>query len=199
MLASRLVTALSGAYAVLAAPGALPQQQPMRNATNKADFESSTIRLPGHNHVKYGPTPKAHQIFDVQFLDIYPSTIPVDDYFFGLLRGNIPKEHNHLDLTKATLTLTNIPERHPDRRTTTTIPLKTAAYTIASHISIRGPRGQFTDYFTTDDGSQNDILFDNIIFSFFFEDGTYTIEATAMVDEICLFSYTLTQWFERPH
>ena len=39
--------------------------------------ESSELRIPGHNDAFYGPVPKAKQIFDIEFLEIAPSPIPV--------------------------------------------------------------------------------------------------------------------------
>lgn len=33
--------------------------------------------VPGHNDAFYGPVPKAEQIFDIEFLEIAPSPIPV--------------------------------------------------------------------------------------------------------------------------
>jgi len=39
--------------------------------------ESSKQGIPGHNGAFYGPVPKAEQIFDIEFLEIAPSPIPV--------------------------------------------------------------------------------------------------------------------------
>jgi hypothetical protein len=39
--------------------------------------ESSKQGVPGHNDAFYGPAPKAEQIFDIEFLEIAPSPIPV--------------------------------------------------------------------------------------------------------------------------
>lgn len=47
--------------------------------------ESSEQRVPGHNDAFYGPVPKAEQIFDIEFLEVAPSPIPVYVFFLPIL------------------------------------------------------------------------------------------------------------------
>jgi hypothetical protein len=35
------------------------------------------LKVPGHNNATYGPVPKASQLFEIEFFEIAPSTIPV--------------------------------------------------------------------------------------------------------------------------
>ncbi|KAI1744723.1 hypothetical protein F4680DRAFT_443995 [Xylaria scruposa] len=41
------------------------------------------INVPGNNNVTYGPVPKEEQLFQVEFLEIAPSPIPLDKFFLS--------------------------------------------------------------------------------------------------------------------
>jgi len=47
------------------------------NTITMSEAQSSRQGIPGHNGAFYGPIPKAEQIFDIEFLEIAPSPIPV--------------------------------------------------------------------------------------------------------------------------
>jgi len=50
-------------------------QHPLTETMNEG--ESSRQRVPGDNDAYYGPVPKTEQIFEIEFLEIAPSPIPV--------------------------------------------------------------------------------------------------------------------------
>ncbi|KAK3325222.1 hypothetical protein B0H66DRAFT_114538 [Apodospora peruviana] len=178
---------------------------------NTIIIESSNhkqILVPGHNDAFYGPIPKAQQIFDIEFLEIAPSPILVNKYFFILLRGEIPpstRQKLHLepsDVANATLSITlsavlEEGNRKQEARTYT-IPLRTAELAEEAHLGIRNATGAYVDYLTLK--GRNDILTDNWIPGPFVETGTWTFEIVASLtkdkNEVCLFALTLTQWLE---
>jgi len=68
-----------GLTAAAAAPASHDIQHPLtkNNTITMPGAESSKQGVPGHNDAFYGPVPKAEQIFDIEFLEIAPSPIPV--------------------------------------------------------------------------------------------------------------------------
>ncbi|RYP65460.1 hypothetical protein DL770_008990 [Monosporascus sp. CRB-9-2] len=188
--------------AALAAASPIIEQQPLAQFEVTAEPEGA-LKVPGHNNVTYGPVPKVDQLFQVEFLEIAPSPIPVDQFFFVFLRGEIPpskkKDVDHLDgLANATLSFTLsvvFPDgQHGDPRTYT-IPLRTTAFGDAAHLSIRDADGAFVDYITS--SGRNDIVTDFSIPSVFVKTGMWTFEVEARLgDGTCLFAMSLTQWLE---
>ncbi|KAK3389651.1 hypothetical protein B0H63DRAFT_102762 [Podospora didyma] len=177
---------------------------------------SSKQRIPGHNDAFYGPVPKDEQIFRIELLEIAPSPILVNKYFFILLRGEIPRSTRqdlHLqpaDLADATLSITGSAvlekdgeEIEPQRYT---IPLRTAELGTEgeAHLAIRNATGAYVDHLALE--GRNDILFDYWIPGPFVVTGKYTFEIEASLwrkgkgkgedRRICLFALTLTQRLE---
>ena len=72
-----LLTALS----LTAAAAPTDIQHPLTETTHIPIFDSNINSpkqyVPGHNNAFYGPIPKASQIFNIEFLEIAPSPIPV--------------------------------------------------------------------------------------------------------------------------
>ncbi|KAL9106464.1 MAG: hypothetical protein Q9227_008495 [Pyrenula ochraceoflavens] len=162
------------------------------------------LKVPGHNNATYGPVPKAEQLFEIELLEIAPSTIPVGQIFFQLLRGEIPsskrKDLAQLNklLTTATITITGsaiLPDgKHEDAKSYT-VPLRTTAFADAAHLSIRDATGAYVDYLSS--SGRNDILTDSVIPGMFLRTGTWTFEVVAKLDDgTCLFAISLTQYLE---
>ncbi|RYO95298.1 hypothetical protein DL764_007717 [Monosporascus ibericus] len=188
--------------AALAAASPIIQQHPLAQFEVMAEPEGA-LKVPGYNNATYGPVPKVDQLFQVEFLDIAPSPIPVDQFFFVFLRGKIPPSKKmdveHLDgLANATLSFTLsvvFPDSERGERRTYTIPLRTRAFGDAAHLSIRDAEGAFVNYITS--SGRNDIVTDFSIPSVFVQTGMWTFEVEARLgDGTCLFAMSLTQWLE---
>ncbi|RYP65608.1 hypothetical protein DL771_008216 [Monosporascus sp. 5C6A] len=188
--------------AAQAAASPITQQQPLAQFEVMAEPEGA-FKVPGHNNATYGPVPKVDQLFQVEFLEIAPSPIPVDHFFFVFLRGEIPsrkkRDAEHLDgLANATLSFTlsvAFPDGERGDPKTYTIPLRTTAFGDKGHISIRDAEGAFVDYITS--SGRNDIVTDFSIPSVFLRTGLWTFEVEARLgDGTCLFAMSLTQWLE---
>lgn len=39
--------------------------------------QEAALKVPGTNNATYGPTPKASQLFEIEYLEVAPSPIPV--------------------------------------------------------------------------------------------------------------------------
>jgi len=147
--------------------------------------------------------PKEDQLFQIEFLEIAPTPIPVDRIFFVYLKGEIPPpkkrdlEHLGEDLANATLSITMdavYQDGTPAGARTYTVPLRTTSFGLA-HLSIRNSTGVYTDHLTS--GGTNDILTDYWIPGMFLRTGTWTFEVVASLrDGTCLFAMSLTQWLE---
>ncbi|RYP80337.1 hypothetical protein DL769_002517 [Monosporascus sp. CRB-8-3] len=196
-------------------------QQPLAQFEIMAEPEGA-LKVPGHNNATYGPVPKVDQLFQVEFLEIAPSPIPVyditfsslfpkntanifpsDQFFFVFLRGEIlpskKRDTEHFDsLANATLSFTLSVVLKDGKRgdpRTYTIPLRTRAFGNAAHLSIRDAGGAFVDYVTS--SGRNDIVTDFSIPSIFVKTGMWTFDVEARLgDGTCLFAMSLTQWLE---
>ncbi|KAI1400671.1 hypothetical protein F4819DRAFT_487364 [Hypoxylon fuscum] len=99
--------------------------------------------------------------FKVEFLEIAPSPISVDQIFFLFLRGKIPpskkKDSEHLDdlLTTTTLSITLSEGKHEGPKTYT-VPLRTTAFADVAHLSVRNATGAYVDHINS--SGCNDIL-----------------------------------------
>ncbi|KAK1752637.1 hypothetical protein QBC47DRAFT_463182 [Echria macrotheca] len=178
--------------------------------SNILNTESPRERVPGDNEAVYGPIPKAEQIFHIEFLEIAPSPIEVDKYFFILLRGSIPpptRRELHLGpahLASATLSITisaileNGDKLEP--RTYYRIPLRTAEHAEGAHLAIRNATGAYVDHMALE--GRNDVLVDAWIPAIFVTTGMWTFEVVASLgcnwgeERRYLFALTLTQWLE---
>ncbi|KAK4982900.1 hypothetical protein LTR50_007526 [Elasticomyces elasticus] len=165
----------------------------------------TALRVPGTNNATYGPVPKAEQIFEVEFLEIAPSPIPVDQIFFVWLRGQILPSRvtaldtlNDADLANATLAISLsavYPDGYRDEPTTYTVPLRTKAYAELAHIAVRNATGANVDHLTI--SGANDILADMLILRQFLRTEEWTFEIVAkLADGTCLFAMSLTQWLK---
>ncbi|KAK4987767.1 hypothetical protein LTR50_004420 [Elasticomyces elasticus] len=180
------------------------EQQPLVHVDSMATSETA-LRVPGTNNATYGPVPKTEQIFYVEFLEIAPSPVPVNEIFFIWLRGQIlPSWVTALDtlndawLANATLAITSwaiYPDRERMEPTTYTIPLRTKAYADFAHIAVRDAAGAHVDHLTI--SGANDILADMLILGPFLRTGEWTFEIVAkLADGTCLFAMSLTQWLK---
>ncbi|KAK4994554.1 hypothetical protein LTR66_005443 [Elasticomyces elasticus] len=165
----------------------------------------TALRVPGTNNATYGPVPKAEQIFEVEFLVIAPSPIPVDETVFVWLRGEILPSRgtaldtlNDADLANATLAInlsTVYPDGRPDEPDTYNIPLRAEAYSKVAHIAVRNATGAHVDCLTL--SGPNDILADMLIPGQFLRTGEWTFEIVAkLADGTCLFAMSLTRQLE---
>ncbi|KAI0551863.1 hypothetical protein F4679DRAFT_572152 [Xylaria curta] len=161
------------------------------------------IYVPGLDNVTYGPVPKEEQLFQLELLEIAPSPIPVDRFFFVILRGSIPEPKETLlraanDLANATLSITLSVVRENgvhEKPETYTVPFRTTAFADHAHISIRETVGSYVDHLAY--GGQYDILADYAIPGVFVYIGMWTFNIVAnLEDGTCLFAYSLTQWLE---
>ncbi|KAI0517223.1 hypothetical protein F5B22DRAFT_603767 [Xylaria bambusicola] len=156
--------------------------------------------VPGHNNVTYGPVPLEDQLFQIESLEIAPSPIPLDQFFFVLLRGRMPKFAAPLqaanDGANATLSITisaALDNGNPEKLVTYTVPFRTTAFGENGYISIRKTGGPYVDYMAHD--GRYDILADCQLPSMFVRPGTWTFEiVTKLEDDTCLFALSLTQW-----
>ncbi|KAI1379820.1 hypothetical protein F4677DRAFT_442019 [Hypoxylon crocopeplum] len=151
-------------------------------------------KVPGNNNATFCAIPKEQQLFQVEFLDIAPSPIPVDQFFFIFLRGNVPDEYG-LDYANLRLTsyakLADGRELGPD---THVIPLTTTSFADNAHLGIRNPRGAYRG---TLNPGRNDVLGDFMIISWFLRTGYYTFRAEATLpDGRHLFCYQMSQWLD---
>ncbi|KAI8949554.1 hypothetical protein F4801DRAFT_580233 [Xylaria longipes] len=147
--------------------------------------------------------PEEDQLFQVELLEIAPSPIPLNQFFFILIRGSIPKPgkiplQTANDPANATLSITLsavLESGKHDDPVTYTVPFRTTAFGEHGHISIRESGGSYVDYMTYD--GRYDVLADCELPSMFVGTGTWTFEIVAKLgDETCLFALSLTQWLE---
>ncbi|KAM4066416.1 hypothetical protein HRG_000520 [Hirsutella rhossiliensis] len=153
------------------------------------------VKVPGHNNATYGPVPKKDQLLHVEFVEMAPSPVPVDQIFFLYLRGVMPPSDKDLGTAKLSITLSVVlPDGQHEDPKTYTVPLCTTAFGDAAHLSIRNATGAYVDHLG---GGTNDILVDCAIPSVFLQTGTWTFETVASLDDgTCLFAMSLTQWLE---
>ncbi|KAK3314055.1 hypothetical protein B0H66DRAFT_607300 [Apodospora peruviana] len=160
--------------------------------------------VPGHNDAFYGPVPKQDQLFIVDYLEIAPTPIPVDKFFFVLLRGEFPASADITDdqLAAATVNIT-LSVKHGDDETeknepnTYTIPLRTDELADEAHIAIRDAKGRYVDHLTAPGSGRNDVLADYWIPGMFLRTGEYTFEVTASLEDgRCLFAISVVQFLE---
>ncbi|KAK4452236.1 hypothetical protein QBC34DRAFT_42238 [Podospora aff. communis PSN243] len=196
---------------VLAASAAAPISHKVQHPLAMPESESPKQRVRGHNDVFYGPIPKAEQIFNIDFLEIAPTPVPVSRYFFVLLRGETPpstRQKLHLEpaqLSDTTLSITVsavLDEKDGGgiiEPRTYSIPLRTAQLAEGAQLSIRNATGVYVDYMAVE--GSHDVLADVWIPGMFVQKGTYTFEVVASIGRgegekqgACLFALTLTQW-----
>lgn len=72
------ILTLCASLASPASSSPITEQQPLARVEGMAEREGP-IKVPGHNSATYGPVPKGDQLFQVEFLEIAPSPIPVYD------------------------------------------------------------------------------------------------------------------------
>ncbi|KAI1161392.1 hypothetical protein F5B18DRAFT_653698 [Nemania serpens] len=157
----------------------------------------------GNNNFTYGPVPRKDQWFDVEFLEVSPTPIDIDNFFFILLRGSLRKSGKlHVrttdNLANATATLTmsaTLKSGKPQGPDTWTVPFRTTPLNLQGHISIHETGGPEVDHLTYN--GLHDILVYCAIPSMWVKSGMYTFEITTRLgDETCIFSLSLTQWLE---
>ncbi|KAI0197638.1 hypothetical protein F4808DRAFT_290814 [Astrocystis sublimbata] len=157
--------------------------------------------IPGHNNVTYGSVPREDQLFEIETIDIQPLPIILDQFFFVLLRGRMPKSkampsQAANDLTNATLSITlsaTLENGNFLEPVTYTVPFRTTAFGEHGSISIRETGGPYVDYIAYD--GQFDVLADCQLISMFIEPGLWTMEfGVKLEDDTCLFDLSLTQW-----
>ncbi|KAI0433414.1 hypothetical protein F5Y09DRAFT_351487 [Xylaria sp. FL1042] len=163
---------------------------------------SSDYRL--HPNVTYGPVPEEDQLFQIEFLEIAPSPVPVNQLFFVMLSGYIVNSHKEIqsqpgdDLSNATLSITAsviLENGDPLHLGTITFPFRTIPLTDHVFIALRESNGAFVDHFTYT--GDYDILATYWFPGWALDTGTYTFEIVASLkDETCLFALTFTQWLE---
>ncbi|KAF7169555.1 hypothetical protein CNMCM5623_002215 [Aspergillus felis] len=128
----------------------------------------------GHSDAIYDPVPKEDQLFSVEFLEVAPTPIRSDRFFFALLRGDLPetkkKELALPDegLVDATLSLSAsvvYADGSYEDTESLILPFKTATFNDWTHLSIRDARGTQVDYLCS--SGRSDILLDFQIPSMF--------------------------------
>ncbi|KAI0190357.1 hypothetical protein EV127DRAFT_365058 [Xylaria flabelliformis] len=189
--------------AAVGPPDSTFEQQQSLGHTGTMSKPEEKSSVPGHNNVTYGPVPKEDQLFQVELLEIAPSPIPLNQYFFVLLRGSIPESKEVLlrednDPANATLSITLsviLENGEHEEPVTYAVPFRTTAFGEHAHISIREIGGSYVDYLTY--GGRYDVLADYEIPGMFVKAGTWTFDIVASLeDETCLFAFSLTQWLE---
>ncbi|KAH9907575.1 hypothetical protein F4778DRAFT_722478 [Xylariomycetidae sp. FL2044] len=153
------------------------------------------MALPGSgwrasNNATYGPVPKEDQLFQLEFLEIAPWPIPVNQIFFILLRGDVPGDVDAEDLEHARINMTmqaRLADGEELEPATATAPLVSMA-SRNLNLTIRNASYAHVEALTP--GGQNDILVDLAIPGMFVASGYYTFTAEAFLpDRRCLFSY----------
>lgn len=70
------IRTLCATLAALAAASPFIQQPPLTQVAAMIE-PVDMLKVPGNNNATYGPVPKVDQLFQIEFLDIAPSPIPV--------------------------------------------------------------------------------------------------------------------------
>ncbi|KAI1351241.1 hypothetical protein F5Y01DRAFT_325566 [Xylaria sp. FL0043] len=163
---------------------------------------SSGPRL--HPNVTYGPVPEEDQLFQIEFLEIAPSPVPINHIFFVLLSGTVDERYKEVqlqpgsDLSDATLSLSGsaiLENGDLFNLGTITFPLRTTPFAQHALIAIREYNGPIVDHL--DYVGDYDILATYWFPGMFLDTGMYTFEVVAnLKNGTCLFALTFTQWLE---
>lgn len=70
------IVTICATLAALATTSPSIQQQPLTQVAVMIE-PVDMLKVPGNNNATYGPVPKVDQLFQIEFLDIAPSPIPV--------------------------------------------------------------------------------------------------------------------------
>ncbi|KAI0815555.1 hypothetical protein GGR55DRAFT_675172 [Xylaria sp. FL0064] len=157
-----------------------------------------------HPNVTYGPVPEEDQLFQIEFLEIAPSPIPVNQIFFVLLSGTVDERYKEVqlqpgsDLSDATLSLSGsaiLENGDIFNLGTITFPLRTTPFAQHALIAIRESNGPIVDHL--DYVGDYDILATYWFPGMFLDTGMYTFEVIAnLKNGTYLFALTFTQWLE---
>ncbi|RLM00577.1 hypothetical protein CFD26_108589 [Aspergillus turcosus] len=164
-------------------------------------------KVPGHSDAIYDPVPKADQLLSVEFLEVAPTPILSDRFFFAFLRGYLPESKKKElalpdeGLVDATLSVSGsvvyADGSYDDDDRAVTLPFKTATLNDWAHLTIRGACGTQVDYLRS--SGRSDILLDFQIPSMFVKSGMWTFKVDARLgdkDNTCLFAMSVTQWLD---
>ncbi|KAF4224513.1 hypothetical protein CNMCM8980_007536 [Aspergillus fumigatiaffinis] len=169
----------AAALAVLA--NAKPAQQ---ESLVNVDVMDKQDKVFGHSDAIYDPVPKEDQLFSVEFLEVAPTPIRSDRFFFAFLRGNLPESKKKElalpdeGLVNATLCLSGsviYADGSYEDPQSLILPFKTATFNDWTHLTIRDARGTQVDYLCS--SGRSDILLDFQIPSMFVRSGILEEEA----------------------